>query len=59
MSVVTKRQSLLVLRSCPVIIKDVNDEEMLALALIENLQRSDLNPVEEAKAIASLSMPAV
>ena len=37
------------LEELPVIIKDVNDEEMLALALIENLQRSDLNPVEEAK----------
>ena len=36
------------LEELPVIIKDVNDEEMLALALIENLQRSDLNPVEEA-----------
>ncbi len=38
----------------PVIIKDVNDEEMLALALIENLQRSDLNPVEEAKGYRQL-----
>jgi len=37
-----------------VIIKDVNDEEMLALALIENLQRSDLNPVEEAKGYRQL-----
>ena len=37
------------LEELPVIIKDVNDEEMLALALIEKLQRSDLNPVEEAK----------
>ena len=38
----------------PVIIKEVNDEEMLALALIENLQRSDLNPVEEAKGYRQL-----
>lgn len=38
----------------PVIIKDVNDEEMLALALIENLQRSDLNPLEEAKGYRQL-----
>lgn len=37
------------LKEVPVIIKDVSDDEMLALALIENLQRSDLNPLEEAK----------
>lgn len=42
------------LEEVPVIIKDVNDEEMLALALIENLQRSDLNPVEEAKGYRQL-----
>lgn len=42
------------LEELPVIIKDVNDEEMLALALIENLQRSDLNPVEEAKGYRQL-----
>lgn len=42
------------LEELPVIIKDVNDEETLALALIENLQRSDLNPVEEAKGYRQL-----
>lgn len=42
------------LEELPVIIKDVDDEEMLALALIENLQRSDLNPVEEAKGYRQL-----
>ncbi len=42
------------LEELPVIIKDVNDEEMLALALIENLQRSGLNPVEEAKGYRQL-----
>lgn len=42
------------LEKLPVIIKDVDDEEMLALALIENLQRSDLNPVEEAKGYRQL-----
>lgn len=42
------------LTEVPVIIKDVNDEEMLALALIENLQRSDLNPLEEAQGYRQL-----
>lgn len=42
------------LEELPVIIKEVNDEEMLTLALIENLQRSDLNPVEEAKGYRQL-----
>lgn len=37
------------LTKVPVIIKDVDDQKMLELALIENLQRSDLNPIEEAK----------
>lgn len=36
------------LREVPVIIKDLNDEQALAIALIENLQREDLNPMEEA-----------
>lgn len=42
------------LKELPVIIKDVDDGEMLALALIENLQRSDLNPIEEAKGYKQL-----
>ena len=33
----------------PVIIKDVSDEQAAALALIENLQREDLNPIEVAE----------
>ncbi|MDR2749251.1 MAG: ParB/RepB/Spo0J family partition protein, partial [Clostridiales bacterium] len=36
------------LRKVPVIVKDVTDEEILELALIENLHREDLNPIEEA-----------
>ena len=42
------------LERVPVIIKDVDDQTMLQLALIENLQRSDLNPIEEAKGYKQL-----
>lgn len=38
----------------PVIIKDVDDQKVLELALIENLQRSDLNPIEEARGYREL-----
>jgi len=38
----------------PVIVKDVSDEQALALALIENIQREDLNPLEQAQAIKRL-----
>ena len=42
------------LTKVPVIIKDVDDQKMLELALIETLQRSDLNPIEEAKGYQQL-----
>lgn len=42
------------LEELPVIIRDVDDQEMLELALIENLQRSDLNPIEEARGYKQL-----
>lgn len=38
----------------PVIIKDVKDDEALEIALIENIQRQDLNPIEEAQAFQRL-----
>ncbi len=42
------------LREIPAIIKPVPDEAAVAMALIENIQREDLNPLEEARALARL-----
>ena len=39
---------LLKLDKIPIHVKDVNDDETIILALVENIQRSDLNPIEEA-----------
>ena len=42
------------LTEVPVIVKDVTDEQAMELALVENLQREDLDPVEEAAGIREL-----
>ena len=41
-------------RTIPAIVKEYTDGEMLEIALIENLQREDLNPIEEASAYKQL-----
>jgi ParB family chromosome partitioning protein len=42
------------LSSVPVLVKDVSDEAAAAMALIENMQREDLNPLEEAQGLQRL-----
>jgi ParB family transcriptional regulator, chromosome partitioning protein len=47
--------SLLGLRDAPVIVREASDRDVLEVALIENLQREDLNPIEEANAYRRLA----
>jgi len=41
-------------KEVPVLIKEANDQEMLEFSIIENIQRDDLNPLEEARAYENL-----
>ena len=50
----TKAAKLAGLREIPAIIKDFNDQEMMEIALIENIQREDLNPIEEAESFENI-----
>ena len=43
------------LKKVPAVVRDVNDAEAMTLALIENLQREDLNPMDEARALGRLT----
>lgn len=43
------------LKTVPAVVREANDEEMLALALMENIQRTDLGPMEKAEAFRRLS----
>jgi ParB family transcriptional regulator, chromosome partitioning protein len=42
------------LREIPIVIREVDDNEIIEIALIENIQRKDLTPFEEAEALQSL-----
>lgn len=50
-----RASQLLGLEKLPVIVREASDRDVLELALIENLQRAELNPLEEAKAYLRLS----
>ena len=43
------------LHNIPVIIKEIPDKSAIAISLIENIQREDLNPIEEARALSRLA----
>lgn len=46
----TKAAKLAGVETIPAIVKDYTDEQMMEIALLENIQREDLTPIEEAKA---------
>lgn len=50
-----RASTLLKLSAVPVILREASDQDVLEMALIENLQREDLDPLEEAEAYARLS----
>ena len=50
----TKAAKIAGLKKIPAIIKEFNDQEMMEIALIENIQREDLNPIDEATSISNI-----
>ena len=49
-----KAAKLAGLETIPAVIKDFNDKEMMEIALLENIQREDLNPIDEAEAYSKI-----
>ncbi len=50
----TKAAKLAGLITIPAIVKEFTDEEMMDIALLENIQREDLNPIDEAESISNI-----
>lgn len=50
----TKAARVAGLETIPAIIKEFDDQEMMEIALVENIQREDLNPIDEAKAYENI-----
>lgn len=50
----TKAASVAGLETIPAIIKEFDDQEMMEIALVENIQREDLNPIDEAQAYENI-----
>lgn len=50
----TKAAKIAGLKTIPAIIKDFSDQEMMEIALVENIQREDLNPIDEATSINNI-----
>lgn len=49
-----RASTMLGLKKVPVLVRDVKEQERLALSIVENVQRADLNPIEEAMAYQRL-----
>ena len=50
----TKAAKIAGLKKIPAIIKDFDDQEMMEIALVEKIQREDLNPIDEATSISNI-----
>ena len=50
----TKAAKIAGLKKIPAIIKDFDNQEMMEIALVENIQREDLNPIDEATSISNI-----